>query len=236
MIKTAFVPMVVYYFVHQIAAVVLLSLVSYMFPQQSEVQGSLVTMVAKMLAMVLAGVSVFPFYKNEMLWKENSSKGILDGSNKNKHKKQNYEKKELSCGNIIFIVIAGAVFSLTLNYLFVLTGLMNSSVDYNQVAREQFSYALLPALCFYGAVSPVVEELVFRGIVFSSLKRNLGLKAAVFGSAFLFGAIHGNVVQMLYGTLMGILMAVLYEKYDKLLAPILFHGVANIAVYICSRI
>ena len=56
---------------------------------------------------------------------------------------------------------------------------------------------------------------------------------AVIGSALLFGAIHGNLVQMLYGTIMGIIMAILYEKYGKLLAPILFHGAANIAIYVC---
>ena len=236
MIKTAFVPIIVYYFVHQMAAMVLLSLVSYMFPEQRDVLGSLVTMVTKMLAMMLAGVSVLSFYRNEVQ-RKNDSPGRVSGiSDKNEHREQNCEKKELFLKNIIFIMIAGAVFSLSLNYLFVFTGLMNSSEAYNQVANEQFSYALLPALCFYGVVSPMVEEMVFRGVVFSALKRNLGIKMAVFGSAFLFGAIHGNVVQMLYGTLMGIFMAVFYEKYDKLLAPILFHGAANIAVYICSRI
>ena len=220
MIKTAFVPIIVYYFAHQISAMFLLTLVSRFFPKHAGNIGSFSVMLAKMLAMILAGALVSNYY-----WKEQKIR--YPNTEKAEVKIQfNYMKK-------CIIAIAGAVFSLGFNYLFARIGLTESSANYSQVAMEQFSYGLLPALFFYGVVSPVIEEMVFRGIVYSSLKRNLNMQMAMLGSALLFGAMHGNLVQMLYGTIMGIVMAILYEKYDKLLAPILFHGAANMAIYIC---
>lgn len=48
----------------------------------------------------------------------------------------------------------------------------------------------------------------------------------------IFGLTHGNLVQFIYATVLGILMAIVYEIYDSLLASILFHSIANLFVYI----
>ena len=206
-IKTVVWPIAIYYLVHQMAAIFLLQILENVGLNK---EGNLWGICARMLAMILAGLAVVPFY----------------------HRTEG--KRNLAIRNVIFVLMAGAIFSLGLNYLFFITGLTGSSETYTQVAQAQFSYALFPALVFYGVVSPMVEELVFRGIVYSSLKENTSKVFAVIFSALLFGAIHGNLVQMLYGTIMGGIMAILYEKYKNLLAPVFFHGAANVAIYICT--
>lgn len=218
MIKTAFVPVVIYYFVHQISATVLLSVLSEISAGSMEIRGGIFTLLAKMLAMVLGGAAVCSYYVKEKLIRKTDNKCNIES------KFNIYER--------VGIIVAGAVFSLVINYIFTVAGWLESSETYSKVADEQFSYALIPALFFYGIVSPIVEEMVFRGIVYNSLRRNLGVFSAIIGSALLFGAIHGNIVQMVYGTIMGIFMAFFYKKYDKLLAPVLFHGGANVAVYL----
>ena len=65
MVKTAFVPIMIYYFVHQISAMVLLSLVSGLYPEQVQYSGSMLTMLAKMVVMMLGGVAVFAYYSKE---------------------------------------------------------------------------------------------------------------------------------------------------------------------------
>ena len=229
MVKTAFFPVVIYYFVRQTAAIFLLGMLDRTGLNED---GSIFALCARMLAMIIAGLTVYPFYKNEVLYKNRckSTRGNKE------HIIQKNIAKNMSLRDVVSVVLAGAVFSLMLNYLFAITGLTSSSEAYNQVAQSQFSYGLFPALVFYGVVSPVVEELVFRGIVYSSLKRTVSVVPAIAGSALLFGAIHGNVVQMLYGTLMGMVMAYLYEKQDTLLAPVLFHGAANVAVYLVTYV
>ena len=38
-------------------------------------------------------------------------------------------------------------------------------------------------------------------------------------------------MQAIYGTLLGILIAYVYEKYGSFAAPVLFHAVANVSIY-----
>ena len=124
--------------------------------------------------------------------------------------------------------------SLGLNFLFAVSGFLQSNETYNQVAKKQFSLPLWRAIISYGIVSPLAEELVFRGIFYRLLRKYLPVMAAVFVSALMFGIFHGNLVQMVYGTIMGIIMALLYEKYQTLIAPVLFHSAANTAIYVVT--
>ena len=168
----------------------------------------------KMAGMFLGGVAVFSFYKKE-----------------NEIAKKFTERKELKSKEIIKLIFVGSFFGIGLNMLFSFLAFTQSSENYKRVAESQFSVPLGLAICFYGILSPIVEEIVFRGIIYRSLKRSVGLIMATIGSAFLFGGFHGNIVQMIYGGTMGIVFSCYYEKYGKIMAPILLHGAANIAVY-----
>ena len=55
-------------------------------------------------------------------------------------------------------------------------------------------------------------------------------------SGLVFGCYHGNPVQILYASLMGLAMALVYESYGRISAPILFHISANAVVYTCSKL
>jgi membrane protease YdiL (CAAX protease family) len=89
-------------------------------------------------------------------------------------------------------------------------------------------------LVLYGLISPLAEEAVFRGVIYNRMKRCFQKRTALLFSALLFGLYHGNMVQALYGTLMGIIIAVVYDRYESFAAPVLFHAVANISVYVMT--
>ena len=75
---------------------------------------------------------------------------------------------------------------------------------------------------------------MFRGVIFNRARKFFGVvKAAVF-SALLFGVFHGNLLQFLYGTAMGMLMAVCYEYCGCFAAPVLVHMSANVFVFLIS--
>ena len=144
------------------------------------------------------------------------------------------KQKKLTWKNAIGIIFLGMALSLGLNFLFAVSGFLESSETYNRVAEKQFSLSLWQGILAYGIWSPLKEEVIFRGIIYRLFRKYLPIMAAVFGSALMFGIFHGNSVQMVYGTIMGIVMALLYEKYQTLIAPILFHGAANTAIYIVT--
>ena len=126
-----------------------------------------------------------------------------------------------------------AVFSaFGLNLLFHVTGLIAKSSSYGAVSQAQYGVAFWAGLLLYGILSPFAEEAVFRGLIYNRMKRCFGVSLGMAVSAFLFGCYHGNMVQGIYGTLLGLVIAWIYEKYGSFAAPVLFHSLANISVYV----
>lgn len=60
--------------------------------------------------------------------------------------------------------------SVSLNILFISLHLTESSETYNQVAAHQYGVILPVGLVLYGIVSPLAEEIVFRGIIYNRMK------------------------------------------------------------------
>ena len=79
-----------------------------------------------------------------------------------------------------------------------------------------------------GIVAPIVEELIFRGLVYRRTKKMTGTIAAAILSAALFGVFHGNWVQAPYAFIIGIVAVFVYEKFKSIVAPIMLHMSANI--------
>ncbi|NCC45190.1 MAG: CPBP family intramembrane metalloprotease, partial [Clostridia bacterium] len=79
-----------------------------------------------------------------------------------------------------------------------------------------------------GLLAPIMEELVFRGLIFRRLKDWMNPILAIVMSAVLFGIYHGNMVQFIYATLMGVMLAIIYHRTGTLWTAILAHVSANL--------
>ncbi len=133
-----------------------------------------------------------------------------------------------------WIVGLGAALALFLNLLFSYFQIMASSQAYQEVAGVQYSVSIGWGLLIYGLIKPIEEELVFRGLIYGRMRLYYPMMFCIPISALIFGAYHGNFVQLLYGFIMGCLLAWLFEKYRSLKANVIFHSAANIAVYLVS--
>ena len=131
----------------------------------------------------------------------------------------------------LWIAILGLGAAFSLNFGMGLLSAGSNSAGYQQVADAQYGVSFFIGLFLYGVVSPITEEIIYRGITYQRLKRTFGVIPAMLISALIFGGLHGNWEQAVYGTLMGILLAWVYEKYAGFLAPVLVHMVANLGVY-----
>lgn len=134
------------------------------------------------------------------------------------------------------LVIFAVSVSLGLNALLTLIGFVESSAAYRQVADRQYGVAFGVGLVLYGLISPLSEEALFRGVIFNRLRRYYGPAAGIAVSALFFGLFHGNLVQGVYGTVMGVVIACVYERQDSFKAPFLFHAAANLAVYTAAHL
>jgi hypothetical protein len=93
----------------------------------------------------------------------------------------------------------------------------------------------IPALFVVGAfISPVVEEVFFRGLVYGFLRR-WGPAVAIAGSTALFTAAHlpaaSFPVTQVAG---GLLFAAAYEREKSLATPITIHVLGNMAIFSIS--
>lgn len=134
----------------------------------------------------------------------------------------------------MFVAALALSSAIGFNVLFYLLGITESSQSFTDTANAQFGVVFFVGLLLYGIVSPLAEEAVFRGLIYNRMKRCFPLPIAMVLSSLLFGCYHGNMVQAVYGTLLGILIAYTYEKYDSFVVPVLFHGVANVSIYVMT--
>lgn len=97
--------------------------------------------------------------------------------------------------------------------------------------RSDWTVRLVIAL-FAVVLAPVVEELVFRGILFPAL-RDVGWPRAAMAVASLgFGLIHGNAAAFLPLSALGGFLAWLYLRTGNLWAPILAHFLFNLVPFV----
>lgn len=85
----------------------------------------------------------------------------------------------------------------------------------------------IPNALMVAVVAPVVEELIFRAILYVKLRQRMGLIAAALLSSLLFGLIHPFVAMGVSAMLMGLVLAWLYEKSRSIWVPLILHIVNN---------
>lgn len=91
--------------------------------------------------------------------------------------------------------------------------------------------AAWPARAVLGVVTillaPVGEELLFRGILYPWIKQAGFPRLALWGTCGFFAAIHVNLMIFVPLFVLALLLTLLYERTNNLLAPIAAHSVFN---------
>jgi membrane protease YdiL (CAAX protease family) len=85
---------------------------------------------------------------------------------------------------------------------------------------------------FIGAVilAPVLEEVIFRAILFARLRQKFSFLPAAAITAVGHAVMHGDIATLPGLTVVFIIFAYLYERTGCLWLPIIAHGVHNLLV------
>lgn len=132
------------------------------------------------------------------------------------------------------LVLLAISLAMGMNLLLTFTGLVQASQQYTEVAVRQYGVGFGLGLILYGVISPLAEEVIFRGLIYNRLKKTFRIPLAIVISGLMFGLYHGNIVQGIYGWVLGMMITLVYEWYGSLRAPVLFHGAANLCVFMLS--
>ena len=96
------------------------------------------------------------------------------------------------------------------------------------LAPAEFSWvALALMLAMAGVVVPIVEEIVFRGLVFGWLRTRFGMGLATIASALVFAFAHGIPAIAPALAVQGVALAWLYARSDSLWPAVVMHGTFN---------
>lgn len=97
-----------------------------------------------------------------------------------------------------------------------------------QVVQQQYGHSLLLALPVVCIAAPIVEETVFRGVIYRWLRGVLPLGYAMALSAAVFAVAHAISVLFLPLMGLGILLAWIYERSRSLWPGVLVHALFNL--------
>jgi len=120
------------------------------------------------------------------------------------------------------LVVAGGIVDLLTNW-FPLS-------DWEQRAFSQMAALSPAALVMTCVLAPVLEEMLFRGIILRSFLKRYPAGVAIVHSAAVFGLAHLNVYQFFGAMLLGLTLGWLYERTRSLWPCIALHMSYNVAV------
>jgi len=90
-----------------------------------------------------------------------------------------------------------------------------------------------PHTVFFGiatiVLAPVAEELLFRGILYPTIKQHGHPRLAWFVTSVIFALTHFNLMALLPLTFLAVILTLLYEFTGNLIAPITTHSLFNAA-------
>lgn len=129
---------------------------------------------------------------------------------------------------LLFIPIRFAIGLIVL----IIGALSNKTIEETQfmrfVALGPNNWTVIIFLFTGFTIWPVVEEFFFRGFLYSALKTRISLGFAVIVQAVIFSLYHHyDLLGSITVFLIGVVLALIYEKSKNLLAPIFMHVIWN---------
>lgn len=170
-------------------------------------------MLCKIIGSIVAIPVVFADYKKDL---------IMTGRYKLKNPITSLQMKQLLMAVGVTICL-----SIGLNNVISMSPLVAMSEEYQNANDAFYGSTLALELLGSALITPFLEELLHRGVVYGRLRRMMGMWPAVMVSALIFAGLHFNIVQFVYAFLLGIVFALFVEKTGKLYPAVIAHIVAN---------
>ena len=127
--------------------------------------------------------------------------------------------------NTVGLMVGGLVLNIIVSFLVVRFVPEYSNITVNTIKSlgEVYPFILFVNL---GFIAPIVEELLFRFLVYHSLEE-FGTVVATIISSTLFGLMHGNLVQMIYALCFGIIFCMINKSHKSMTPSIIMHCTIN---------
>ena len=137
--------------------------------------------------------------------------------------------RKFETNKVLPIILLGIAAAFFISCALILLPLPESLVEAYMESSQGLTSGSLPVIFLSTViVAPIVEEVVFRGLVLSRLKKAMNVWVAVVISSLLFGLMHAQLLWVVYAFALGMLLAIVAERLNSIGASIILHMTFNL--------
>ncbi|MDR0944051.1 MAG: CPBP family intramembrane metalloprotease [Ruminococcus sp.] len=132
-------------------------------------------------------------------------------------------------GALTWIAIPFVIWGLAFTFLFIFNLFKLYEVFPDMSNLAGILEGVHPILTFLAiaVLTPIMEEFFFRGLLFKRLRGVMGFIPAALISSLFFGIMHLTPPQIIYTSILGFILAYIYEKKGSIWVPIFGHFCLN---------
>lgn len=138
--------------------------------------------------------------------------------------------KRLTKGQILASCLIGSTVIFLSMIILNLTGIIfpQSLENHSSNMESIITPNTLLIIASVGIAAPLIEEILFRGLIFRELERKTTMKLTIIVQALLFGIYHLNLAHSTMAAVMGIFLGLSLYWTESIWAPILIHLINNL--------
>lgn len=132
-----------------------------------------------------------------------------------------------------YMLVSNMIVSIPISFI------ANTDTSNNQQAVEaMFEQNLMYSIFASAIFAPIVEEIIYRGIIYKNVRLKCGVKTAILASSTVFAFMHfaisfvsGDLSDMIFLPVYlvpSIFLCLIYEKTNNIFAPIYLHLINNL--------
>lgn len=132
--------------------------------------------------------------------------------------KKNYRKEsKINYKNLVLMIPLGISISLFYNML---------TINYVS-SKEVMDLNVIILILYTAFLGPIFEEILFRYTALYKAKKYFKESVAVILITIIFALLHTGIINILYAFLIGLVLSIMYKKYNNIIYPIIIHISAN---------
>ncbi|HSE41811.1 MAG TPA: CPBP family intramembrane glutamic endopeptidase [Acidobacteriota bacterium] len=108
--------------------------------------------------------------------------------------------------------------------------------DQAELIQRLIKEDLIGVIITIAVVAPIIEELLFRGVILDGLRMHYRLSTAVVASSILFGLVHLSPIVSIQTCILALFLAWLRVSTGSLMLCVISHSVFNATPFILMRI
>ena len=145
-------------------------------------------------------------------------------------KERHLTRDRVSRGQAVLWAIAGVFMVFAAQYVAIIIQMYAFGIDTASENTEriiELAKATPLFIIVLAVIGPILEEIVFRLVIFGALYKRFNFWIAAIISALIFAAVHMDFTHILIYTAVGITFAFLYVKTKRIIVPIVAHVAVN---------